>query len=65
VLPRVKEGVFDRTAAWALADPARFDLLWARGVLSLYAKLPDGAERVATRREDWRAYVRSFHEDTP
>ncbi|WP_051212893.1 hypothetical protein [Rubritepida flocculans] len=65
VLPRVKDGVFDRSAAYALADPARFDLLWSRGVLSLYAKLPDGAERVATRRDDWRAYVRSFHEDTP
>ncbi len=65
VLPRVKDAVFDRSAAYALADPARFDLLWSRGVLSLYAKLPDGAERVATRRDDWRAYVRSFHEDTP
>jgi len=62
VLPRIKEGVFERTAAWALSEPARFDHLWSRGVLSLYAKLPDGSERVATRRDDWRAFVRSFHE---
>lgn len=60
VLPRVRDGVFDRTAAYALADPARFDLLWSRGVLSLYAKMPDGSERVATRRDDWRAFVRGF-----
>lgn len=62
VLPGIKERVFNRTAAWALAEPAHFDHLWARGVLSLYAKLPDGSERVATRRDDWRAFVRSFAE---
>jgi hypothetical protein len=60
VHPRIKDDVFNRSAAWALAEPARFDTLWSRGVLSLYAKLPDGSERVATRRDDWRAFVRSF-----
>jgi hypothetical protein len=62
VLPRIKSDVFDRSAAWVLSEPAKFDLMWARGILSLYAKLPDGSERVATRRDDWRAFVRSFHE---
>jgi hypothetical protein len=62
-LPRVKDGVFDRTAALVLSDPAQFDFWWSRGVLSLYAKLPDGTERAATRRDDWRAFVRSFAEE--
>ncbi|MCS6892900.1 MAG: hypothetical protein RMK64_13245 [Rhodovarius sp.] len=62
VLPRIKEGVFRRTAELVLNDVRQFDLLWSRGVLSLYAKLPDGTERVATRRDDWRAFVRSFRE---
>ncbi len=60
VLPRIKEGVFRRTAELVLNNENQFNLYWARGVLSLYAKLPDGTERVATRRDDWRAYVRSF-----
>jgi hypothetical protein len=62
VMPKVKSDVFERAAAYVLEDPLRFELMWAKGVLSLYAKLPDGVERVATRRDDWRAYVRSFHE---
>ena len=59
-LPKVKDGVFDRTAALVLADEASFDFWWSRGVLSLYAKLPDGEERAATRRDDWRAWVRAL-----
>ncbi|MCW8085231.1 hypothetical protein [Sabulicella glaciei] len=62
VMPRVKDGVFNRTAAYVLASDLNFDVYWARGLLSLYAKMPDGRERVATGRDDWRAYVRSFHE---
>jgi hypothetical protein len=58
--PRMKEGVFDRTAAMVLASEAAFDLWWAQGVLSLYAKLPDGAERAATSRDDWRGWVRAL-----
>ncbi|WPB85229.1 hypothetical protein [Sediminicoccus rosea] len=61
VQPKIKEDVFMRTAAYVLQADLNFDVMWARGVLSLYAKLPDGTERVATRRDDWRAYVRSFH----
>jgi hypothetical protein len=62
VQPRIKNDVFDRSAAWVLQEAPRFDLMWSRGVLSLYAKLPDGTERVATRRDDWRGFVRSFHD---
>jgi len=62
VQPKIKEGVFMRTAAFVLFTDINFDVMWARGILSLYAKLPDGTERVATRRDDWRAYVRSFHD---
>lgn len=61
VQPKIKEAVFMRTAAYVLLNDTNFDVMWARGILSLYAKLPDGTERVATRRDDWRAYVRSFH----
>jgi hypothetical protein len=61
VMPKVRTGVFERTAAHVLRTPMQFDLFWAKGMLSLYARLPDGRERVATRRDDWRAYVRSFH----
>jgi hypothetical protein len=63
VQPRVREGVFDRTAALALGSPAAFDALWAKGVLSLYAKLPDGRELAAARRDDWRAFLRLIPED--
>lgn len=60
VQPRVKEGVFDRTSALVLSEEAAFDFWWAKGTLSLYAKLPDGTERAATRRHDWRAWVRDL-----
>jgi hypothetical protein len=61
-LPRMKDGVFDRTAALVLNDERQFDFWWSQGVLSLYAKLPDGTERAATRRDDWRAWVRALPE---
>jgi len=57
IMPRVKSGVFDRTAAFALQSPEHFDALWAKGVLSLYAKMPDGTERAATSRNAWRDFV--------
>jgi hypothetical protein len=60
VQPRVRDGVYERSAAWALADERNFDALWAKGVLSLYAKLPDGRELAATRRDDWRRFVQSI-----
>jgi hypothetical protein len=59
-LPRLKDAVFDRTSALVLADPKDFDFWWSRGALSLYAKLPDGTERAAARRDDWRAWVRAL-----
>jgi hypothetical protein len=62
VMPRVKEGVFDRTSALVLSSEEAFDFWWSRGVLSLYAKLPGGEERAATRRDDWRAWVRALPE---
>ncbi|MBL6455512.1 hypothetical protein JMJ55_09275 [Belnapia sp. T6] len=61
-LPRVKNGVFDRTAALVLASERNFDIWWAQGVLSLYAQLPGGEERAATARNDWRAWVRALPE---
>ncbi len=61
-IPRVKDGVFDRTAALVLADERQFDFWWSRGVLSLYARLADGEERAATRRQDWRAWVSALPE---
>ena len=62
VLPGIRDGVFDRSAAFALSSEAAFDALWARGVLSLYARMPDGTERAAAKRQDWRAFVRSLAE---
>lgn len=59
-MPKVKDGVFERTSALVLSDEASFDFWWARGVLSLYAQLPGGEERAATRRDDWRAWVRAI-----
>jgi hypothetical protein len=56
-MPKVKDGVFDRTAGLALQSPAHFDALWTQGILSLYAKMPDGTERAATRRDSWRDFV--------
>jgi hypothetical protein len=61
-MPKVKDGVFDRTAALVLSNESQFDFWWSRGVLSLYAKLPDGEERAAMRRNDWRAWVRDLPE---
>jgi hypothetical protein len=58
VQPRIKDGVFDRTCAWALQSDDHFDALWAKGVLSLFAELPDGRKFAATRRDDWRGFVR-------
>ena len=58
VQPKVKDGVFDRTAAWAMQSDEHFDALWAKGVLSLFAELPDGRKFAATRRDDWRSFVR-------
>lgn len=58
VQPRVKDGVFDRTTAWALQSDVHFDALWAKGVLSLYAELPDGRKLAAVGRDDWRSFVR-------
>ncbi|SDD63582.1 hypothetical protein [Belnapia rosea] len=59
-LPRVKDGVFDRTAAFVLAEERNFDFWWSQGVLSLYARLPGGEERAATMRQDWRAWIRAL-----
>jgi hypothetical protein len=61
-MPKVKDGVFDRTSALVLSGEDAFDFWWSRGVLSLYAKLPDGEERAAARRDDWRAWVRAIPE---
>ncbi|MFN7634307.1 MAG: hypothetical protein ACK5PI_06250, partial [Acetobacteraceae bacterium] len=58
VQPKIRDDVYERSALYALADTARFDAMWGRGVLSLYAKLPDGEERVATRQDSWRYFVR-------
>jgi hypothetical protein len=59
VQPRIKSEVFDRTSAWVLQSDDHFDALWAKGVLSLYAELPDRRRLAATRRDDWRAFVRT------
>jgi len=58
IQPRIKDGVFDRTSAWVLQSDDHFDALWAKGVLSLFAELPDGRKVAATRRDDWRSFVR-------
>lgn len=58
VQPKVKDGVFERSSAWALQSEGHFDALWAKGVLTLYAELPDGRKFAATRRDDWRHFVR-------
>lgn len=61
ILPQIREAVFLRSSVYVLERDAHFDQMWARGVLSLYSKLPDGTERAATRRDDWRAFIRSLH----
>jgi hypothetical protein len=58
VQPKVKDGVFERTSGWVLQSDDHFDALWAKGVLSLYAQMPDGRQFAATRRDDWRSFVR-------
>lgn len=60
MLPRIKDGVFERGSALVLHDVKQFDYWWGQGVLSLYAKLPDGSERAATRKDDWRTFVRAM-----
>ena len=60
VQPRIKDGVFERTSAFALQSEGHFDALWFKGVLSLYAELPDGRKFAATHREDWRVFVRQI-----
>jgi hypothetical protein len=39
-MPKVKDGVFDRTSALCCRRRDSFDFWWSRGVLSLYAQLP-------------------------
>ncbi len=63
VQPRVVDGVFERSVAFALASERNLDGLWAAGVLSLYAKLPDGREFAATQRDDWRAFLRRIEDE--
>lgn len=58
VQPRIKDGVFERTSAWVLQSERHFDAMWSKGVLSLYAELPDGRKFAATRRDDWRQFAR-------
>ena len=63
IQPRISNEVYDRTAALVLEDLSAFDGLWRKGVLSLIVTLPDGSQQVATRRDDWRAFVRHFSGD--
>jgi hypothetical protein len=60
IQPRIKAGVFQRSATLALENERNFDALWAKDALTLYAKLPDGTERAAARKHDWRAFVREM-----
>lgn len=59
VHPRVKDAVFERSAVFALSDERIFDGLWAKGALTLYVERPDGQRHAATRKHDWRAFVRA------
>ena len=63
VRPQIRAAVHARTRAHVLEDPRQMDVQWARGAITLFARMPDGSERLARRRDDWRAYVRSFHPD--
>jgi hypothetical protein len=56
--PRVKDGVYQRSVVLALSEERIFDALWAKGALTLTAEQPDGGRHMATRRDDWRAFVR-------
>jgi hypothetical protein len=58
VQPKVKDGVFERTSGWVLQSDDHFDALWAKGLISLFAQMPDGRQFAATRRDDWRSFVR-------
>ena len=58
--PRISAAVHDRTAELVLNDIRAFDALWKKGVLSLIATQPDGSQQVATRREDWREFIRHY-----
>jgi len=60
VHPKIKDGVFDRASGWVLQSDSHFDLMWSKGLISLYAELPDGTKRAATRKDDWRAFVRAM-----
>jgi hypothetical protein len=62
VRPAIRDAVLERTTAHVLAEERNFDLMWARGTITLFARMPDGTERIARKRDDWRGYVRSFHE---
>ncbi len=64
VQPRIRDGVFERASFWALQSEDHFDALWARGVLSLHAELPDGRKFAAARRDDWRAFARLVYRET-
>ena len=58
VQPKVKDGVFERTSGWVLHSDVHFDTLWAKGLISLFVQMPDGRQFAATRRDDWRSFVR-------
>jgi hypothetical protein len=58
VQPTVRDAVYQRTALYALSDVQRFDALWGKGMLTLFVRFPGGEERVATRVDSWRYFVR-------
>ena len=62
-MPRVKDGVFDRTAALVLTDEKTLDLWWSSGALSLYAESTAQGALAATRRDDWRRWVMALPDD--
>jgi len=62
VRPEIRDAVMERTTAHVLAEERNFDVQWARGTITLFARMPDGTERIARKRDDWRGFVRSFHE---
>ena len=62
VCPKVQRRRVRPQRRLALSERGRFDALWVKGVLSLYARMPDGTERAAAKRQDWRAFVRDLPE---
>ncbi|MFC3125196.1 hypothetical protein ACFOD4_08995 [Pseudoroseomonas globiformis] len=62
--PKTKEAVFQRSAVLALSDVRIFDGLWAKGALTLYVETPGGQRLAATRRDDWRGFVRKVVAET-